>query len=83
MSDYSLYIANNEKAKPLDIKYTTEQAMGIAQVVKAIKAANPGMTTLEAEVREVVIRLRGDMGLSRQKVDYIVSSIMEVLNAHT
>jgi hypothetical protein len=83
VSDYSLYVANNEKARPIDVKYTPEQAMGIAQVVKTIKANNPGMTTLEAEIREVLIRIRGDMGLSRAKVDYLTSCLMEVMNAHS
>ena len=82
MSEIGVYWANNEKAKPVDVKYTPEQALGIATVVKAIKANNPGMTTLEAEIREVVLRLRCDMGLSRSKVDYLSSCLMEVLNAH-
>lgn len=71
-----------EKKLPVDMSGVNEPEYQdwVNERLAEIHQVNPGMSDLEARVREVVSRYRGDIGLSRTRVDIIVAHIMEVIN---
>lgn len=71
-----------EKKLPVDMSGVNEPEYQdwVNERLAEIHQVNPGMSDLEARVREVVSRYRGDIGLSRTRVDIIVAHLMEVIN---
>jgi hypothetical protein len=59
--------------------YSAEDKTEIAGRVDGILARNPGIGDLEAQVYEVITRLRGDNGLSDHAARYLTRCIMGLL----